>query len=141
MKKVLIIEDDPIMRHICQRLLGEHGFTVELATDGSNGLERLSAFQPDVVFLDLMMPKTSGIEVLKKLRAQEQFRNLPVIVFTNACVPIMVEQATKAGATHVLDKSKFNPVAIMELLRSAIDSGRDARGTSISLTERLERLH
>jgi len=140
MKKVLIIEDDPIMRHVCQRLLGQHGFAVELATDGSNGLERLGAFQPDAVLLDLMMPKTSGIEVLKRLRAQEQFRNLPVIVFTNACVPILVEQAVGAGATHVLDKSKFNPVAIMELLRSVIDTGRDAHG-SISLTERLERLH
>src|SRR6266511_4992420 len=103
MKKVLFIEDDPIMRHVCQRLLGDHGFAIELATDGLNGLKRLSAFQPDVVLLDLMMPKVSGIEVLKKLRAQEQFRDLPVIVFTNACVPILAEQAARAGATHILD--------------------------------------
>ena len=141
MKKVLVIEDDPIMGHVCQRLLTKHGFAVEVATDGAKGLERVAAFLPDAVLLDVMMPKTNGIEVLKKLRAQEQFRSLPVIVFTNACVPVMIEQVAKAGATHILDKAKFNPVAIMELLRGLLDVGPETRGTSLSLTERVDRLH
>src|SRR5262245_51060208 len=107
MKKILVIEDDPVMAHVCQRLLAKHEFAVEVASDGAKGLERLNEYKPDLVLLDVMMPKTNGIEVLTRLRAQEAFRNLPVIVLTNACVPSLVEQAQKAGATHVLDKSKF----------------------------------
>lgn len=141
MKNVLVIEDDPIMGHVCQRVLGKLGLNVELATDGAKGLELIKSFRPDAVLLDIMMPKTSGIEVLKTLRAQEQFRTLPVIVFTNAAVPVMVEQVTKAGATHVLDKSKFNPVAISELLRGILDIPAEPRSTTLSLTERVDRLH
>ena len=140
MKKVLVIEDDPVMGHVCQRLLTNHGFAVEVATDGAKGLERVAAFLPDAVLLDVMMPNTGGIEVLKKLRAQEQFRNLPIIVLTNACVPVLIEQAAKAGATHILDKAKFNPVALMELLRGILDIGPEMRVANLSLTERVDRL-
>jgi len=141
MKKVLVIEDDPVMGHVCQRLLTKHGIAVEVATDGAQGLERVAAFLPDAVLLDVMMPKTNGIEVLTKLRAQEQFRNLPIIVLTNACVPVLIEQAAKAGATHILDKAKFNPVALLELLRGILDAGPEMRVASLSLTERVDRLH
>jgi two-component system chemotaxis response regulator CheY len=141
MKKVLVRDDDPIMGHVCQRLLGRIGLTVEVATDGSKGLERVSAFQPDAVLLDVMMPKINGIEVLKAIRAQEQFRALPVIVFTNACIPALIDQVSKAGATHILDKSKFNPVAVTELLRGVLALGPEGRAETNSLAERVERLH
>jgi two-component system, response regulator len=128
-KKILIIEDDPVMGLVCQRLLGNCGFETDLAKDGASGIERLPNFQPDAVFLDLMMPKVNGIKVLEWIRAQESFRNLPVIVLTNAAVPMLLEQAAKSGATHILDKSKFNPVAITELLRGLLNLGpSDTKG-------------
>jgi CheY-like chemotaxis protein len=65
-----------------------------------------------------MMPKVNGIEFLKKLREQEAFRELPVVVLTNACVPAFVDQAKKAGANYVMDKSKATPVTVAELLCS-----------------------
>jgi CheY-like chemotaxis protein len=122
-KKILIIEDDPVMGLVCQRLLAKCGFATDLATDGASGIERLPSFQPDAVFLDLMMPKVNGITVLEWIRAQESVRQLPVIVLTNAAVPMLLEQAVKSGATHILDKSKFNPVAMTELLRGLLDLG------------------
>jgi DNA-binding NarL/FixJ family response regulator len=70
-----------------------------------------------------MMPNKNGIDVLKAMRAQETYRNLPVIILSNVCIPALIEQAAKAGATHILDKSKFNPLAITELLRSVLDGG------------------
>jgi|SRR5215475_9880465 len=121
MKRILIIEDDPIMGNVCQKLLTKHGFQIELASDGAIGLERLRVFQPDAVLLDVMLPKTNGIEVLKAIRAQEAFCKLPVIVLSNVCVPSLLDQAVKAGATQVLDKAKFNPLAITELLRTVLD--------------------
>src|SRR5262245_52336390 len=110
MKKILIIEDDPVMAHVCQRLLTKQDYSVAVACDGARGLELLTDFQPNLVLLDLMMPKANGVEVLTRIRTQEALQNLPVIVFTNACVPFLIEQARQAGATHILDKSKFNPV-------------------------------
>ncbi len=141
MKKILVIEDDPVMAHVCQRLLAKHEFLVEVANDGAKGLERLNLFQPDLVLLDLMMPKANGIEVLTRLRAQEAFRNLPVIVLTNACVPTLIEQASKAGATQILDKSKFNPIVITELLRGLLDVGPGTRLGVVSQNERVKRLN
>jgi len=128
-KKVLIVEDDPVMGFVCQRLLNKHDYETEIATDGGKGLERLAEFRPDAVLLDLMMPKVNGTEFLKGVRKQEAFRGLPVIVLTNAAVPMMIEQASNAGATRVLDKSKFNPVAVIELLRALLHTGP---GTTVS---------
>jgi CheY-like chemotaxis protein len=122
-KKVLIVDDDPVMSFVCQKLLAKHDYETELAPDGEKGLERLATFQPDAVLLDLMMPKVSGTGFLQKLRAQEAFRNLPVIVLTNAAIPTLVDEAAKAGATRILDKSKFNPVAVIELLRAVLHNG------------------
>ena len=122
-KKVLIVEDDPVMSFVCQRLLNKHGYETEIAIDGGKGLERLTEFRPDAVLLDLMMPKVNGTDFLKGMRSQELFRDLPVIVLTNAAVPMLIEQASNAGATCVLDKSKFNPVAVIELLRALLHTG------------------
>lgn len=119
-KKVLIVDDDPVMSFVCQRLLTKHGYDSELAPDGARALELLPQYQPDCILLDLMMPKVNGTNFLQQLRAQEAYRQVPVVVLTNVAVPTMIEQAANAGATRVLDKSKFNPVAVIELLRALL---------------------
>lgn len=131
-KKILIVEDDRVMSFVCQRLLEKHDFETETASDGAKGLERLAVFRPDGVLLDLMMPKVNGIEFLKGVRNHEAFKELPIIVLTNVAVPMLVEQATQAGATRVLDKSKFNPVALIEHLRALLNTGPTT--TSIGLS-------
>jgi CheY-like chemotaxis protein len=122
MKKILIVEDDPVVGLVYQRFLEKHGFETDLARDGAQGLERLPVFEPDAVLLDLMMPKVGGIVVLSTIRADEAYRHLPVIVLTNACVPAFIQQATKAGANHVLDKSKVTPQSIVELLNTLFET-------------------
>jgi CheY-like chemotaxis protein len=117
-KKILIIEDDPVTRTIYDHFLKTHGYATVTAKDGTEGLEQLAAISPDAIVLDLMMPKLSGVEVLKRLRVQDAYRNLPVIVLSNACVPTLVEQAVQAGANHVIDKSKNTPAAVVALLES-----------------------
>ena len=121
------------MGFVCQRLLSRGGYEIQVANDGSKGLAQVNTFQPDLVLLDLMMPKMNGVDVLKNI--------LPIIVMTNACVPSLIEQAAAAGATHILDKSKFNPVAITELLRSVLDVGHATRLPSISQNEHVKRLN
>jgi len=116
MKKILIIEDDRITGSLYRALFQKEGWEVEVATDGQSGFDLLIAFKPDGMLLDLMLPKTSGIELLGKIRGLEEFRNLPIVACTNAFVPRMVENALKAGATTVFDKSSMTRFMLLEAL-------------------------
>src|ERR1043166_396486 len=128
MKKILVIEDDPVVATVYRRFLEGNGFQIHIATDGAKGLERMTSFAPDAVVLDLMMPKMNGIDVLKNLRAREAHRDLPVIVLTNACIPAFVEQAMQAGANYVMDKSKDTPSSILAAIQRLLDTVPDTLG-------------
>jgi CheY-like chemotaxis protein len=67
-----------------------------------------------------MMPKVSGFDVLRRVRSLPQFKTLPVIVYTNAFIPKMVQDATAAGATRVLDKSTLTPITLVDAFRTAM---------------------
>ena len=119
LKKILIIEDDRISATIYRKLLEKAGCEVEVADDGQSGFERLIEFRPDGLLLDLMLPKTSGIELIQKIRGLDFSRDLPIVAFTNAFVPRMVEDAMKAGATTVFDKSSMTRFMLMDALRAS----------------------
>lgn len=120
MKKILIIEDDPIVAHIYQTRLEKEGYEVEVAPDGQSGFYRVHEFRPSAVLLDLMLPKMNGVEILKKIRAQGQFGQTPVIVFTNAYVPNMIHESFQAGATQVFNKATLTPRQIIDAIQNAI---------------------
>ncbi|HAM71956.1 MAG TPA: hypothetical protein DCM86_09970 [Verrucomicrobiales bacterium] len=116
MKKILIIEDDVIVSSVYKNLLEGKGFSVMVATDGQTGYYQMTEFRPDAVLLDLMLPKMNGVEILRKIRAQRQFQAIPVLVFTNAYVPNMVEVATQAGANFVFSKSTLTSRQLLEAI-------------------------
>jgi len=120
MKKLLIVEDDPIVAHIYKTRLEKESYEVEIAPDGQSGFYRIHEFHPDVVLLDLMLPKMNGIEILKKIRAQSQFLKVPIIVFTNAYVPNMINESFQAGATQVFNKATLTPRQIIEAIHNAL---------------------
>ena len=74
MKKILIVEDDQIVANIYRNKFSVEGFQVEIALDGQAGLELVRSFRPDAVILDLMLPKMTGVELMKKIRAEPEFR-------------------------------------------------------------------
>ena len=125
MKKILIIEDDQIVANIYRNKLSVEGFTVEIALDGEAGLQTVRDFRPDAVILDLMLPKMTGVELMKKIRAEPDFQELPVIVFSNTYMTNMVQEAWKAGATKCLSKANCTPRQVIEIVRSAL-SGNGA---------------
>ena len=120
MKKMLIIEDDQIVgaiyRHKCQA----EGFQVELAGDGEAGWNAIQSFHPDVVILDLMLPKLNGVEILNRVRGSAQFKDLPVIVLSNAYLNTLVQDAWKAGANHCLIKANCSPKQLIEIVRKTL---------------------
>src|SRR5580765_1543515 len=120
MKKVLIVEDDTIVAHIYRTRLEKEGYEVEIAVDGQSGFYRIHEFEPDAVLLDLMLPKMNGVEILKKIRAQAKFKTVPIIVFTNAYVANMINEAFVAGATLVFNKATLTPRQILDALHNAI---------------------
>jgi DNA-binding response OmpR family regulator len=120
MKRILIIEDDPIIGHIYRTRLEKEGYEVEVAADGQSGFYRIHEFRPDGVLLDLMLPKLNGVEILKKIRAQAQFQKVPIIVFTNAYVPNMIQESFAAGATQVFNKATLTPRQIIDAINNAL---------------------
>jgi len=80
--KILIIDDDPVNLDFFQLMLSKLGFEVGEATDGLDALEKLKDFQPDIILLDNIMPKMSGWELTKALKADERHRDIPIIMFS-----------------------------------------------------------
>jgi DNA-binding response OmpR family regulator len=119
-KKILIIEDDQIVANIYRNKFSIEGYTVETAHDGEAGLNMIRSFKPDAVILDLMLPKMGGVDVMKKLRAEPEFKQLPVIVFSNTYLTNMVQEAWKAGATKCLSKANCTPKEVLDVLRTTL---------------------
>jgi DNA-binding response OmpR family regulator len=123
MKKMLIIEDDQIVgtiyRHKCQ----VEGFQVEIAGDGEAGWNAIQSFRPDVVILDLMLPKLNGVEILNRVRNHPEFKDLPVIVLSNAYLNNLIQDAWKAGANHCLIKANCTPKQLVEVVRKTLGTG------------------
>jgi CheY-like chemotaxis protein len=120
MKKVLIVEDDQIVANIYRNKFAVDGFEVEVAPDGYAGLEMAHQFRPDAIILDLMLPRMSGVDFMKQIRAHPDFRQLPVIVFSNTYLSNMVQEAWKAGATKCLSKANCTPKQVIEVVRSTL---------------------
>ena len=124
MKKVLIIEDDPIVANVYRNKFAVDGYQAELALDGETGLKTMRTFKPDLIILDLMLPKMSGVEVIKQIRSEEEFTKTPIIIFSNTYLTNLIQDAWKAGATKCLSKSNVSPKEVLDMVHHTIgDSG------------------
>jgi DNA-binding response OmpR family regulator len=121
MKKILIIEDDQVVAGIYRNKYQMTGFVVEIAKDGEEGLKKLEAFQPDIVQLDLMMPKLNGVEVIKRIRAHPKFATLPIVVLSNSYLAYMVTEAWQAGANRCISKAECNPKTMVEIVERLME--------------------
>jgi len=130
MNKILIVEDDQIVANIYRNKFSLEGFQVEVALDGDVGLELMRSFRPDAVILDLMLPKITGVEVMKQIRAEPAFEKLPVIVLSNTYLTGMLQEAWKAGATKCLSKANCTPKQVIDIVRNELSgNGKPAAGS------------
>ncbi len=118
MKKILIIEDDQIVANIYRNKLALEGYQVEVTLDGEGGLKRMRTLRPDAIVLDLMLPKMSGVEVIRQIRGEAEFSKLPIIVFSNTYLTNLVQDAWKAGASKCVSKINCPPKELLELVRT-----------------------
>jgi CheY-like chemotaxis protein len=120
MKKILIVEDNQIVANVYRNKLAVEGYLVEIAPDGEIGLKLMRTFKPDMIVLDLMLPKMTGVDVIKQIRSEDDFAKLPVIVFSNTYLTNLIQEAWKAGATKCLSKASCSPKEILDLVRATI---------------------
>ncbi len=124
MKKILIIEDNQIVANVYRNKLAVEGYQAEIALDGETGLKIMRTFQPDIMILDLMLPKMSGVDVIKEVRGEADFAKLPIIVFSNTYLTNLIQEAWKAGANKCLSKASCSPQEILDVVRLTVgDSG------------------
>jgi CheY-like chemotaxis protein len=120
MKKIVVVDDQTVLTSIYRAKFSAEGFQVGIAADGEQALEVIKRTRPDLVMLDLMLPKMSGLDVLKHLRALPDFKTLPIVVFSNAAKPGTLEEAWAAGATLVLSKSNTSPTKVVEAVQTLL---------------------
>lgn len=120
MNRILIIEDDPLVANIYRNKLTVEGFQVEVAHDGEAGLKSIQSLRPDVVLLDLMLPKLTGVEILRAMRATPELSATPAIVFSSTYLTGMVQEAWKAGASKCLSKADCSPKVVIDAVRSLL---------------------
>ncbi|HTK05373.1 MAG TPA: response regulator [Candidatus Eisenbacteria bacterium] len=110
--KILVVDDDPFTRDIFRLALEKAGFKVVAAEDGLAGLKAAAAEKPDVIMLDLMMPKMDGFETLAKLKADPHTRPIPVIILSSMRQDEDVARAMKGGAAAYMKKGQAIPAEI-----------------------------
>ena len=106
--RILLAEDDRILRKAGEVSLRKRGYDVIAAVDGEDALAKARAQKPDLVLLDVMMPKMHGFDVLQALKDDPDSRDIPVIMLTNLEQPADIRRAADAGAHSYLVKSNMN---------------------------------
>ncbi len=119
--KILLVEDDSMVVRMYQRKLEKEGFKVSVAFNGEEGLVAIKKERPDLVLLDIMMPKMNGIEMLEKVKADEATKDIPVVILTNLSDrPEDVEKCKKLGAEDYWVKANISLKEIIERIKKIL---------------------
>ena len=123
-KRILLVEDDPYQRKAEEALLRLRGYDVVIAVDGEEALERLTKPErPDLIVLDLIMPKLSGFEVLKRIKADSKSSAIPVIVLSNLSQESDRRQVLEGGAVEYLVKANMTLKEVVERIEAVLKNG------------------
>lgn len=117
---ILLIEDDPLLIDIYSTKLKESGFEVTVAPDGEKGLKSLEAQLPDLVLLDIVLPKQNGWEVLSKIRGDDRFKSLKVVLLSNLGQKEEIEKGLSLGADRYLIKAHFTPTQVVQEIQKLL---------------------
>ena len=121
-KKIMIIEDDYFVMDIYHTKLTQSGFDVISANNGLDALKKLQEEKqiPDLILLDIIMPYLGGLEVLERIKADEQLKSIPVILLTNLSQKAEIDKGLGLGAKDYLIKSHFTPSEVLEKINLLI---------------------
>jgi len=113
--KLLIIEDETALADVLEAKFKKEGYNVSMAYDGEEGFNKLKEIKPDLILLDIVMPKMDGYEVMEKMN--EEGISIPVIIISNSGQPVEIEKTRKLGAIDHLIKTKFDPDEVVKKVK------------------------
>lgn len=119
-KTILFIEDESALQKTFGEVLNQEGYQMISALDGEIGLRLAKDKKPDLILLDLILPKVNGFDVLKKLKEDKGTKDIPVIVLTNLEEMGDVDKAIKSGATTYLVKASYSLKEVVEKIKKAL---------------------
>ena len=120
MKTILFIEDEGALQKTLGDVLSKEGYKILAALDGEVGARLAKEKTPDLILLDLVLPKMTGLEVLKQLRGDEETKDIPVIVLTNSEDMQDIQQVMDLGATTYLVKSNYELQEVVQRVKTAL---------------------
>lgn len=123
---ILIVEDDVFLADLYRSKFQLEGFEVNVAYDGEKGLELLKKSSPDVVLLDLILPKVGGFEILEAMKEDKKTKDIPVILLTNLSQKADVDRGLKIGADDYLIKAHFMPSEVVTKIKKIVADKRAA---------------
>jgi len=119
-KKILLVEDEEIMIDLLQKKLTKEGYEISVARDGEEGLKVMKGAKPDLVLLDIIMPKMGGFEVMEEMGKDKELKEIPVIVISNSGQPVELDRAQRLGAKDWLIKTEFDPQEVVDKVKKQI---------------------
>ncbi len=120
MRKIIIVDDEPNIVMTLEYTFKKHNFEVYIARDGSEALEILEAVSPDVIMLDIMMPKVDGYQTLKAIKANDKLKHTKVVFLTAKNKASDIEKGLKLGADKYLTKP-FSVKKIVSEIQALVD--------------------
>ena len=120
MKTIFLVEDDAVIVKVYGAKFEREGFRVVVAEDGLVALKILPTTKPDIIVLDLMMPKLNGVDVLKYIRSHSALKATPVIILSNAHMTSLAQEAAAIGAEKALLKSSCTPGQLLKVIHGLL---------------------
>lgn len=117
---VLLMEDDVFLANIYKTKFEMEGFKLSVAENGEIGLADVKKKKPDIILLDILMPKMDGFAVLEKIKADEETKNIPIILLTNLGQKDDVDKGLQMGATDYLIKAHFKPSEVVDKVKKVL---------------------
>ncbi|OGE73717.1 MAG: hypothetical protein A3C49_00700 [Candidatus Doudnabacteria bacterium RIFCSPHIGHO2_02_FULL_42_25] len=122
--KILIVEDEEILLTALAEELKQEGFDAVGAKDGEEGVAKAASEMPDLILLDLVMPKLDGIGALKQLKENDQTKNIPVVILTNLSDYDKVSDALSLGAMDYLVKANYRLEELVSKIKTVLDRNK-----------------
>ena len=119
---VLLVDDDPVILKLLQVNFEMEGFNVSTANDGVEGLEKARAERPDIVLLDIMMPRMDGLQVTKALKGDPETKDIPIILLSAKAQASDIQAGKDIGADDYLTKP-FDPLELLERVNELLEGG------------------
>lgn len=117
-KLIVVVEDEEVLANLLSNKVQEAGFDVRLARDGAMGLELIKSLRPDLVLLDMLLPKMSGVDILENLSKEKIIPTLPIIVISNSGQPVEIERVLELGVKDYLIKINFDLNEVMAKVKN-----------------------